>query len=176
MHYIDGVYYMYYAISSNSKSTSAIGVASSMTMDAGTWEDHGSVGVGSDNTSDYNAIDANFIRIDGKPYLNFGSYFSGIQQVELLDPLSRWNSSHPHQIAFNSTGVNQEEGAFLYQHGDHYFLLFSSGINTYPGGNKIASGDEYRIVVCRSDNGTEGFVSCRPTVASAVLLGVNHIY
>lgn len=159
VHYENGIYYMYYAISADSKSTSAIGVASSPSMEVGSWEDHGGIGVGSNSDSRYNAIDANWISIQGQAYLNFGSYFDGLQQVEMLDALNRSTESAPHQIAYNTTDGCKEEASFMIERDGFYYLLFSSGINEYPNNAKVPKGEEYRIVICRSTTGTGDFVS-----------------
>ena len=127
-------------------------------MDPGTWQDHGPIGVGTNNESVYNAIDPNFIQIDGRPILNFGSSFDGLQQVEMSNLLSKAVHSQPYQIAYNSSGKHMQEGAFMFQRPDNYYLLFSSGINDYPNDSMIPAGHEYRIVMCRSKSGTGDFV------------------
>ena len=70
----NGVYYAYYSVSTFGSQTSAIGLATSSSMDPGTWTDHGSVF--QSRTGDlYNAIDPNLV-IDehGSPVLTFGEF------------------------------------------------------------------------------------------------------
>ncbi|TQB75722.1 hypothetical protein MPDQ_002022 [Monascus purpureus] len=181
VHYENGIYYMYYAISADSKSTSAIGVASSPSMEAGSWEDHGGIGVGSNSDSRYNAIDANWISIQGQAYLNFGSYFDGLQQVEMLDALNRSAESTPHQIAYNTTDGCKEEASFMVERDGFYYLLFSSGINEYPNNAKVPRGEEYRIVICRSTTGTGDFVDasghpCTQSGGTTLLASDGRVY
>ena len=44
-HLIGDTYYLYYAVSSIGSQDSAIGVATSSSLDSGTWVDHGSLGI-----------------------------------------------------------------------------------------------------------------------------------
>jgi arabinan endo-1,5-alpha-L-arabinosidase len=44
-HFIGGTYYLYYAVSSLGSQNSAIGVATSATMEFGSWVDHGSLNI-----------------------------------------------------------------------------------------------------------------------------------
>ena len=138
---------------------SAIGVATSPNMESGTWQDHGETGVNSNMLSPYNAIDPNLIMIGDKPYLNFGSCFNGLQQVDMMDPYGKHPKAEPYQLAYNSTGDHRQEGSFVFEQGGHFFLLFSAGLNNYPALVPLPSGEEYRIVICRSENGTSDFVS-----------------
>ncbi|CDO69897.1 Glycoside Hydrolase Family 43 protein [Trametes cinnabarina] len=73
----NGQYYAYYAVSVSGSQNSGIGLATSATMDPGTWTDHGQV-FRTQTSDPYNAIDPNLI-IDenGLPLLTFGSYWVG---------------------------------------------------------------------------------------------------
>lgn len=147
---------MYYVVSKIGTQNSEIGVATSTTMEPGSWTDHGVVGVPAN--PDYNRIDPNWITIDGKQYLQFGSYWQDIYQVELASPLKA-SSAVPHQLAFNASLNHRVEAPSMFQHGNYYYLLFSGGVansytKTYP-----PEGEEYRIHMCRSTSGTGNFVS-----------------
>lgn len=147
---------MYYVISKLGTQDSEIGVATSKTMDQGTWTDHGAIGLPANG--EYNRIDPNWISIGGKPYLNFGSYWQDIFQVEMQGPL-KVSPVSPSHLAYNASLNHREEGSFMFQNGDWFYLLFSSGIAnaytpTYP-----APGEEYSIRMCRSQSGTGDFVS-----------------
>jgi arabinan endo-1,5-alpha-L-arabinosidase len=155
VHYADGTYYMYYVVSILGTQTSEIGVATSTTLEPGSWTDHGVIGLPANSA--YNRIDPNWITIDGRQYLQFGSYWNDLYQVELASPL-QVSSAAPHQLAYNASLNHREEASFMFQHGNYYYLLFSGGIAdsytaTYP-----AAGEEYRIHMCRSTSGTGGFV------------------
>lgn len=156
LHYDDGIYYMYYVVSKLGTQTSEIGVATSETMEPGDWIDHGAIGL--PVNSAYNRIDPNWINIQGKQYLQFGSYWQDLYQVQLDSPL-KVSSATPHQLAYNASLNHREEAPFMFQHENFYYLLFSGGVAggytaTYP-----AAGEEYRIHMCRSTSGTGDFVS-----------------
>ena len=76
VHNIGDTYYCYYAVSTFGTQESVIGVATSKTMEVGTWKDHGSTGLQSVNGSDYNCIDPAFHRADGTKYMTFGSTYT----------------------------------------------------------------------------------------------------
>lgn len=65
---VGSTYYMYYAISTFGTQNSAIGVATSPTMEVGSWTDLGATGIASSTGKDYNAIDPNLIKV-GNNYL-----------------------------------------------------------------------------------------------------------
>lgn len=167
MHLIDGTYYLYYSISTMGTPNSTIGVATSQTLESGSWQDHGEIGLSSNDSSAFNAIDPNLIVVHDRLFLNFGSYLRDLQQVEMRDPLHRDPTSKPHQLSYNATGIHIEEGGFVFPLGPYYFLLFSAGLNVYSGGEPIAPGTEYRIVACRSLNPNGDFV--RPRNSSSVM-------
>lgn len=178
VHYQDGQYYMYYVLSKTGTQDSAIGVATSQTMEPGSWTDYGAIDLPSNDA--YNRIDPNWIMIGGKNYLNFGSFWNDIYQVEMESPL-KIGSATPHQLSFNQTLNHREEGSFMFQYGGYYYLLYSGGIAgrytaTYP-----APGEEYRISVCRSESGVDGFVDqagvpCQQTGGTLLLASHGEVY
>uniref|UniRef100_A0A914DYG0 Endo-1,5-alpha-L-arabinanase A n=1 Tax=Acrobeloides nanus TaxID=290746 RepID=A0A914DYG0_9BILA len=83
VHYHNGKYYMYYS-AWKGETIAAIGLAISESGRPGEWVDQGMV-FNSLNTT-FNAIDPDLlIDTDGRWYLVFGSYLSGIYQYE-MDP------------------------------------------------------------------------------------------
>ncbi|KAA8651107.1 hypothetical protein EYZ11_005312 [Aspergillus tanneri] len=110
---INGVYHVYYSVSVFGSQNSAIGLATSDTMDAGTWTEHGATGIRSDSSKSYNAIDANLFN-DGVFYLNFGSFWTDIYQVE-MDSTAMKVSSSAYNIVYDPNGDHAVEGAFLYK-------------------------------------------------------------
>ncbi|KAJ5669549.1 arabinan endo-1-5-alpha-L-arabinosidase C [Penicillium macrosclerotiorum] len=178
VHYSGGTYYMYYVLSELGTQNSRIGVATSTTMEPGSWTDHG--GIGLPANSNYNKIDPNWIEIDGKQYLQFGSYWQDLYQVQMETAL-KVGSHTPYQLAYNASLNHREEASFLYKHGAYYYLFFSDGIAgkytaTYP-----AAGEEYHISVCRSSTGTGNFVdkagtSCKESGGTIILASHNQVY
>lgn len=151
-------YIMYYTVSSFGSQNSAIGYATSTTMEYGSWTDHGSTGVTSDSSKTYNAIDGNLISdTSGNYYLNFGSFWGDIYQVKLNSAATK-ASGTPYQIAFNSTGSQALEGANMYYRSGYYYLFFSSGICCGYNTALPAQGEEYKIFVCRSASVSGPFV------------------
>jgi hypothetical protein len=88
IHY-QGKYYLYYSVSSFGSNTSAIGLATNVTLDPTdpdyAWVDEGVV-IHSTDTDNYNTIDPNVAQDrDGNLWLSFGSFWSGIKLIR-LDP------------------------------------------------------------------------------------------
>jgi arabinan endo-1,5-alpha-L-arabinosidase len=148
--YHGGKYLLYYAASSFGSNTSAIGLAGSSTGLPGSWTDYGEV-ISSSSSDDYNAIDPNlFVDSDGKWWLQFGSFWSGIQQVQ-LDPSTGKPASGATVKNIASRGGGAIEAAYLWQHGSYYYLFVSfdlccQGVNS-----------TYRIMVGRSTSANGPF-------------------
>ncbi|KAI7883610.1 endo-1,5-alpha-L-arabinosidase [Lichtheimia hyalospora FSU 10163] len=137
--------YLYYAISSFGSQNSAIGLASADSIQAGSWRDDGVV-LKSTSSNDYNAIDPELvIDTDGKPWLAFGSFWSGLKITE-LDPatMKPYENAKIYSIAANPNDANAIEAASIVYH-DGYYYLFASI-------DKCCSGVDstYKIVVSRS--------------------------
>lgn len=150
----DNKYWLYYSVSSFGKNTSAIGLATNPTLDPSAsnykWTDQGVV-IRSSSSNNYNCIDPNvFEDTDGKLWLTFGSFWSGIQLVELDrtsgKPLSNAKIS---TIANRSAGI---EAPFLVRWGNYYYL-FVSWDKCCDGANST-----YKIVVGRSTSVTGPYV------------------
>ncbi|KAF2635291.1 glycoside hydrolase family 43 protein [Massarina eburnea CBS 473.64] len=165
----DGLFYAYYSVSQIGLQTSDIGVATSETAEPGNWTDHGSVGLPTKtDKSNYNRIDPNFFiecpTCD--PYFQFGSAWNDIYQTTLKKDFLSWSGSAPVQKAYNSTLPPSQdyasitEGSFMFWWNidgkKYYYLFFSSGTCCASKDALAAPGDEYKIMVCRSEsvNGT----------------------
>ena len=125
--YHDGTYYLYYAVSTFGTQVSAIGLATSTTMNPGTWTDHGSTGIASTSGKPYNAIDPNLIIVGSTPYLNFGSFWHDIYQVKLTSALSAPTASS-YNIEYDAAGTHPCEGSYMFEYDGYYYLLWSHGI------------------------------------------------
>ncbi|GMF11440.1 unnamed protein product [Phytophthora lilii] len=148
-------------------------------MDIGTWVDYGSTGVASMPAKAYNAIDPNLIDVDGTYYLNFGSYWQDIYQVEMKSTPTKSTGSAS-QIAFTSD-YEVLEGSYMFQYGDYYYLFLSKGQCCSYNTSKPASGNEYRILVCRSSSATCIFVdqdrtACKDGGGTIVLESHEEVY
>ena len=122
-------YLLYYAASVFEKNTSAIGLATSPTLNpadpAYQWTDQGMV-VLSTRTNDFNAIDpAVFQGGDGKLWLAFGSFWSGIKLIQ-LDPQTckRLAGESP---LYSLAHADSIEAPYIYHHGDYYYLFVNWG-------------------------------------------------
>lgn len=170
MFLVDDTYYAYYAVSLVGLQTSDIGLATSDTLEAGTWTDQGSLGL--PKSSSYNLIDPNLFRESPTApfFMSFGSAWNGIYQTQLSSPPdseSDSNGTSPNNIAYNSThpvngsGPAIVEGSFqfwwLQGETKDYYLFFSSGACCNLPGNLAAPGDEYKIMVCRATSPTGPF-------------------
>lgn len=160
---IDDTYYLYYSVSSFGSQSSAIGYATSTTLEYGSWTDHGSTGVTSSSGKNYNAIDASVITAaDGNNYMIFGSFWGDIYQTTLNSAATK-NAGSATQISYTSSGTSAREGGFMYYRSGYYYLFWSEGQCCGYDSSKPASGGEYKIMVCRSTSPTGGFVGKLPS-------------
>ncbi|KAG1693286.1 hypothetical protein DVH05_023750 [Phytophthora capsici] len=178
VHLVGDEYYLYYSVSTFGSQNSAIGLTRSSTLDINTWTDLGSTGVSSTSGESYNTIDPNLIDVDGTYYLNFGSSWQDIYQVEMPKPAKSTGS--PSQIAFTSDDEVME-GSYMFKYGDFYYLFLSKGKCCGYDTSKPASGKEYRILVCRSTSATGDFVdqdgaSCKDGGGTVVLESHDEVY
>lgn len=117
-------YYLYYAVSTFGSKVSAIGLATSRRIDSG-WEDRGIV-MESGKTDRFNAIDpAVLCDRDGRWWMAFGSYWSGIKLVE-LDPQTGMRK-RPRDQPVALAAAKEIEASYLYRHGGYYYLFVNHG-------------------------------------------------
>jgi type 1 glutamine amidotransferase len=122
-------YFLFYSVSSWGKNESAIGLATTTVLDPAhpdhRWEDQGVV-IQSQKTDDFNAIDpAAFLDDDGRLWLAFGSFWTGIKLIE-LDPDSGKriaSDSQIHSLAHNDS----IEAPCITKQGDDYYLFVNWG-------------------------------------------------
>lgn len=132
--YVNGRYRLYYSVSSFGSNRSAIGLATSPTLDPAApgygWRDEGLV-VQSTEASDFNAIDPNFVvDRDGGHWLALGSFWSGIK-LFALDPRTGKPAradAPPIAIASRAAPAGAPapvEAPFVIDHGGYYWLIVS---------------------------------------------------
>ena len=127
--HLNGKFYLYYAISAWGKQTSAIGLATSPTLDQGTtnyaWTDAGMV-ISSTNGADFNTIDPSVMQDkDGSLWLAFGSYWKGIYLTPLdaATGLRASTNAPVYHLARNDS----IEATCLMRHANYYYLFVNWG-------------------------------------------------
>jgi arabinan endo-1,5-alpha-L-arabinosidase len=121
-------YLLYYAISRWGTQTSAIALATNSTLDPSSpayhWTDDGLV-IRTTAHDDYNAIDPSvMIDTDGRMWMTFGSFWTGIKLVE-LDPATglRKPGAPVHPLAW----ATEIEAPCIISHAGSYFLFVNWG-------------------------------------------------
>jgi arabinan endo-1,5-alpha-L-arabinosidase len=155
--FVNGQYRVYYSVSTFGSNHSAIGLATSPTLDVSSpdykWTDQGLV-YASKLSSDHNAIDPNFIADrEGKHWLSFGSFWTGLKMIR-LDPATGKPSAADttlYPIARRPT-PGAVEAPFIISRGDYYYL-FASFDSCCRG-----AASTYYTVVGRSKNVTGPYV------------------
>jgi len=161
-HY-NGRYQMYYAGSLFGKNTSVIGLCTNATLDPASpdyrWMDEGLV-VETTGEQPWNAIDPNFVLdADGVPWLNFGSFWTGIKMVR-LDPATRkpdGTEPHVHALASRPAPPHAIEAPCILHRPPYYYLFVSFDV-CCRGVNST-----YRIAVGRSASVTGPYVDAEGT-------------
>ncbi|HWD20459.1 MAG TPA: arabinan endo-1,5-alpha-L-arabinosidase [Verrucomicrobiae bacterium] len=122
---VGGRYLLYYAVSSMGSMTSAIGLATNPALDpndpAYHWSDQGVV-VQTRDGDNYNAIDPTIFQdTDGRLWLTFGSYWSGIKLIQLDAKTGKRlaPNSEIYSLAFNDS----IEASYLCKHDNYYYLF-----------------------------------------------------
>ena len=125
--YFEGLYHLYYAVSTLGSSRSCIGHATAQVLAvSSTWQDRGPV-ICSKADDEYNAIDPNvLVTTDGRAWLAFGSYLGGIRVAELNATGERL-LSEPVTVAARPNSGGALQASALAEHGDYYYLFVSFG-------------------------------------------------
>lgn len=154
-------WYLYYSCSTFGKNISAIGVATNKTLDPQSadykWEDQGMVIMSQPGITDWNAIDPNVIIDENdNPWLTFGSFWDGIQLVQLEKdmkspigkPVTIARRRNADSVAHwqPTANTNAIEAPFI-TYKDGYYYLFVSYDYCCKGINS-----NYKTAVGRSKN------------------------
>ena len=135
--FFNGLYHLYYAVSTWGSQVSAIGLATNPTLDPAdptySWTDQGIV-IQSGSGSQYNTIDPSLLwDSTGNLWMAFGSYWNGIYLVQLDSQtgLRLAPNSPTYRLAYNSS----IEASYLWRRGNYYYLFVNwgsccSGVNS----------------------------------------------
>ncbi|WP_460614746.1 family 43 glycosylhydrolase [Hymenobacter seoulensis] len=128
--YMNGKYYLYYSCSAFGSPRSAIGVATSPTLDQNSpnykWTDLGMV-VSSATQTDINAIDPALLKDDdGKVYMTYGSFSGGIGIVE-LDPATGLRKAAAPIVHVAGGNRASWEAPYLFKEGNYYYMVVNRG-------------------------------------------------
>ncbi|GAB6167387.1 arabinan endo-1,5-alpha-L-arabinosidase [Thermostilla marina] len=149
----DGLYYLYYSVSTFGSQRSVIGLAVNKAIDPNDpdyrWIDRGKVIESLPGKCDYNAIDPNLVVADdGRWYLFFGSFWSGLKAIELDRTSGKPKADAPLVPVASRPNhpTHAIEGAYVIRRGEYYYL-FASWDRCCDGANS-----DYKVVVGRSKN------------------------
>lgn len=159
----NNTYYLYYSVSAFAKNTSAIGVATNVTLNPKDenykWIDHGIVIQSIPNRDLWNAIDPNLVFDENNiPWLSFGSFWDGLKIVKLNSDLKsiaepqEWHTIARRERSFELKDTNPGDAAleapFIFKKNGYYYLFLSWDL-CCRGKNST-----YKVVVGRSDKAT----------------------
>lgn len=148
--YRNGRYLLYYSASTFGSNRSAIFLATSPTGASGSWTHQGLV-VESRTSDTFNAIDPNLL-VDGQGrwWLSFGSFWSGIKLVRLDPNTGRRLDSTIRSIAGRNGGAI--EAPVIVSRGGYHYLYVSFDLCCR------GASSTYRVMVGRSTSPTGPFV------------------
>jgi arabinan endo-1,5-alpha-L-arabinosidase len=144
--YRNGRYLLYYSASTFGSNRSAIFLATSTSGNSGTWTNQGLV-VESRTGDNFNAIDPDLVVDDqGRWWLSFGSFWSGIKMVALDPATGKRSDSTIRSLAGRGGGAI--EAPNIVKRGSYYYLFVSF--------DRCCQGaaSTYRVVVGRSTSVT----------------------
>ncbi|MBP7934662.1 MAG: arabinan endo-1,5-alpha-L-arabinosidase [Phycisphaerae bacterium] len=155
--FFNGRYHLYYSASTWGRNRSCIGLAINETLDPASpeykWVDHGKVIESLPGRDNWNAIDANLVLDErGKPWLAFGSFWSGIKLRRLDWSTGKLHSdTHLYSLAARSS-PGAVEAPCIVRRGAYYYLFVSFD---YCGRGVEST---YKIMVGRSKAVTGPYV------------------
>jgi arabinan endo-1,5-alpha-L-arabinosidase len=136
----DGLYHLYYSVSSFGRNNSAIGVTTTRTLDPDSpdygWTDRGIVVQSVVNRDLWNAIDSH-VAFDeaGTPWMSFGSFWAGLKLVKLNPDLhtiaepQEWYTIAKRErsvlVDDALAGPAALEAPFIFKKGEYYYLFIS---------------------------------------------------
>jgi arabinan endo-1,5-alpha-L-arabinosidase len=160
--YHNGLYYLYYSVSTFGSQRSVIGLAVNRSIDPASddyqWQDRGKVIESNAEDNDFNAIDpALLVDEDGRWLLFWGSHWSGLKVVE-VDPATgkpKPGAEIKAVAARPDTASHAIEAPFVIFHQGYYYL-FASWDACCDGADST-----YKVVVGRSREATGPYVDAK---------------
>ena len=140
--FLNDKYHLYYSVSTFGGQRSVIGVATNTTLNPDApnyqWKDQGLVLESHPDHTDYNAIDsALFVDDDGRVYLFWGSYWTGLKAVEVDAKTGKPFKYKDGELKIPSDYVavacrasrqdTSIEAPYIVKHGEYYYLFTSRG-------------------------------------------------
>jgi arabinan endo-1,5-alpha-L-arabinosidase len=162
--FFNGKYHLYYSVSSFGSRNSAIGLATSPTLDAGSpsyrWTDEGMVIRSYQDKDDWNAIDPNLVLDGDTAWLAWGSFWGGIKMRRIDRATGKLSAADTTLHSLSSRSREQPiggsvEAPFIVRH-DDYWYLFVSFDRCCRGAQST-----YNVVVGRSREVTGPYVDKR---------------
>ncbi|WP_017573999.1 arabinan endo-1,5-alpha-L-arabinosidase [Nocardiopsis halotolerans] len=156
IHHSDGTYYLYYSASTFGSNRSLIALATNTTLDPDdpdyAWVDRGPV-FESFPGDPYNAIDPGIVADDeGRRWMTFGSFWSGIRMVELDWPSGQVaEGAEVLHLADRREPPNAVEAPYILHRDGYYYLFVSFDLCCRVG-------SDYKIAVGRSTDVTGPYV------------------
>ncbi|MEE6258718.1 arabinan endo-1,5-alpha-L-arabinosidase [Plantactinospora sonchi] len=148
--YRNGRYHLYYSASTFGSNRSAIFLATSTTGASGSWTHQGLI-IESRTSDNFNAIDPNlFVDGQGRWWLSFGSFWSGIKLIQLDPNTGRRLDSTVRSIAGRNGGAI--EAPVIVSRGGYHYLYVSFDLCCR------GASSTYRVMVGRSTSPTGPFV------------------
>ena len=160
IHFAHGRYWLYYSVSTFGSQRSLIGLATNSTLDPTAkeykWVDHGLVIESFPDKSDYNAIDpAVLFDDDGRAYLYWGSYWTGLKACEISPRTGKPDSAQPETIHIArrlDVGPPDIEAPYVIKRNGWYYLFVSWDFCC------AQNDSSYKIMIGRSRNPLGPFV------------------
>ena len=124
--HMNGYYYLYYSVSTFGTSSSAIGVARSVSLKSPNWQDLGIVVESYGGSSEINAIDPALFRDhDGKVYMSYGSFSGGIGVAQINQASGKLAGSVTHLLG--GASPRDYEAPYITRNGAYYYLFVNRG-------------------------------------------------
>lgn len=165
--YFNGLYHLYYSLSTFGSNRSVIGLVTSPTLDPSDtrygWTDRGKVVESFPGVSTHNAIDSNVVFDErGQPWMSWGSFWGGVK-MRKVDPSTGLLSSEDTTLYSLAARISPEatdgpnrprsvEAPFIVRRGEYYYMFLSF--------DRCCSGERstYNIRVGRSTSVTGPYV------------------